>query len=290
MAIGTGLALGLGAAAIGGVGSAISSGNNRRAINDATDAQTQSNAQSLALMRQVRGENQQYQQPFYQTGLAANNALNDLYGLNPENVQNQPQQNALAPMAGGPNASNGYFTQGDLREGGGTLGINLPSSIQQYFGGPTLPNANQPQTAQPAQTAAGQTQGQSFNDGFRNYIDNSDYAFNLGEGFNAINSGYAGAGTLQSGAAMRGIEDYRQNLQAGYRNEYIGGLRGQQMVGVGAANALAGIGTNYANNAAQINQNNANALSNAAVARANNNNALVGGITSGIGSVAGLFS
>jgi len=109
------------------------------------------------------------------------------------------------------------------------------------------------------------------NDAFGNYIQNSDYGFQFGNGANALNSGYAGNGTLQSGAAMKGLEQYRQNLQSGYRNEFTGLLGQQQAVGAGSASALAGVGQNFANASNANTQSGADAASNAALIRGQNN-------------------
>jgi hypothetical protein len=106
---------------------------------------------------------------------------------------------------------------------------------------------------------------------FRQFIQNSDYGFQFGEGANTVNSGYAGAGTLQSGAAMRGLEDYRQNLQQGYRGEFMNALGNQQGVGLSGASALAGVGQNYTNTISANNQNAADAASNAALVKGQNN-------------------
>jgi hypothetical protein len=97
------------------------------------------------------------------------------------------------------------------------------------------------------QGAMGYGDQTGYQNAFRNFIQNSDYGFQFGEGSNAINSGYAGAGTLQSGAAMRGIEDYRQNLQSGYRGEFNNMLANQQSLGLAGASAVAGVGQNYQN-------------------------------------------
>lgn len=53
----------------------------------------------------------------------------------------------------------------------------------------------------------------AYQSAFGDFIKNSDYGFQLHTGGNAINSNYAGAGTLQSGAAMRDLERFRQDLQ-----------------------------------------------------------------------------
>ena len=128
----------------------------------------------------------------------------------------------------------------------------------------------------------------AFRGAFKDYIANSDYGFQFGEGANALNSGFAGAGTLQSGAAMKGLEDYRQNLQAGYRNEFMGALGGQQNLGFSAASAQTGVAQNMGNAVMANNQNAADARSNAALIKGQNNpfaNALsmVGGGLFGLG-------
>lgn len=111
----------------------------------------------------------------------------------------------------------------------------------------------------------------AYKTAFRNFIGNSDYGFQFGEGANDINSGYAGAGTVQSGAAMKGLERFRQDLQSGYRGEFNSLLANQQAVGLGAGSALAGVGQNYVNTVTSNNNNAADARSNAALIRGQNN-------------------
>lgn len=106
---------------------------------------------------------------------------------------------------------------------------------------------------------------------FRRFIRASDYGFQFGQGANQVNSGYAGAGTLQSGAAMKGLERFRQNLQSGYRGEYLNALANQQGVGLSGASALAGVGQNFVNTISANNQNAGDAAANAALIRGQNN-------------------
>ena len=314
MAIGTALAIGLGSAVIGAGASAISASKNSKAINKATDAQTASTAQNNALQANIYNQNKNTLAPFVQGGVQAGGQLNAMLGLGgapanqnpPQTTQAQPNVNALYnggygdaqqyQGAGGSrfgNAFDGMGAFGSLgkaifanNNGGSRMG--MPGNITGYGSG-TGGNGQQQQlpqtTAQPAQPAANPGQG------FANYIGNSDFAFQQQEGMNAINSGYAGAGTIQSGAAMKGLEDYRQNLQSGYRNEYMGYLGQQQGVGLQAAGAQAGVGINYANATSANNQNQANALGQAAVAKANNSSATFGSLASIAGNAAGqIFS
>lgn len=281
MAIGTALAVGLGAAALGAGASVAAASKNSKAINQATQAQTDSNAQSVALQKDIYGQNKATLSPFIVRGNAAGNALQDMLGLGGNNQSTPtPQVNALY--------NGGYGTAAQFQGAGGNPFAFDPGSPSGVLGNRyALPQGQQSFQALPAQASG--PQSVNGRDAFGNYIANSDYGFQFGQGANAINSGYAGAGTLQSGAAMKELEGYRQNLQAGYRNEFMGYLGQQQGVGLSAAGAQAGVGIDYANNVSNLNSQNANALANAAVAKANNSNALIGGITGAVGNIAGYF-
>lgn len=108
-------------------------------------------------------------------------------------------------------------------------------------------------------------------DAFRNYLENSDYGFQFADGANKVNSGYAGAGTLQSGAAMKGLEQFRQDLQTGYRGEFMNALGNQQGVGLAGASALAGVGQNHVNTISANNNAAGTAAANAALIKGANN-------------------
>lgn len=153
---------------------------------------------------------------------------------------------------------------------------------------PYVKSGIQPNALMAGAMGYGDTAG--YQNAFRKFIDNSDYAFQFGEGANKVNSGYAGNGVLQSGAAMKGLEDYRQNLQSGYRGEFNNLLGNQQAFGLSAGSALAGVSTNYANSVSNINSANGNALANAAVAKANNSNATMGGVANALGMVGGVLA
>jgi len=155
------------------------------------------------------------------------------------------------------------------------------SANKFYAGGMTFAPDDVPSALQAATRLSGPTPPAPGNvagdwefvspQAFGQYIQNSDYGFQFGTGSNALNSGLATGGTLQSGAAMKDLERFRQNLQAGYRNEFAGGVANQQALGLGAASAQAGVGQNYTNTVTANNTNAANALSNAALIRGQNN-------------------
>lgn len=80
MAIGTTAAI-LGSAVIGGVGSAIASGNNKKAAQQATTAQTNAANQNNALQASIYNQNKGILAPYAQSGYGANQQINALLGI-----------------------------------------------------------------------------------------------------------------------------------------------------------------------------------------------------------------
>lgn len=273
MAIGLGTAL-IGSAIIGGATSAIGASKNSKAINKATNAQTESNAQSLALQREIYGQNSQNIAPYNYRGNQAGDAINALLGLGTS--ANMPQQQPAQPQAQ-PNA---------LAQFGGSTPLN-----QWWDALAAKGNAPTAQPTQPAPQSSGQPiTAQSQANAFQRFRDSTGYQFRLGEGYDAINSGYAANGLLQSGAAQKALLKYGQDYGSNEFGNYIGYLSNQQGVGLSGASALAGVGQNYANNVSSINSANANAISNGAMAKAANTNALLGNISSSFGTALGGFA
>lgn len=261
MAISMGAAL-LGSAVIGGVGSAISGSKNSKAIKQATAAQTAANDKAVALQQEARNQNVQFQQPFYQTGLAANNRINALLGLGVP--QQQPQYNAVNNMGG--------RFQGPM--GGGQMFQGMDGMYSQ--GWQEQPYAQQPQ----------QNELQAAQQGFSDWRDNTGYQFRFNEGIRAID---AGAPVRNSGATLKARQQYGQNIGSQEFYNYMGALTGQQQVGTGAANALSGVNSTYANNAGNIAQMQGQNIANSAVARANNSGNMINGITSSFSNALGMF-
>ena len=267
MAISMGAAL-LGSAVIGAGASAIGASKTSKAINKNTDAQMQANAEANRIQQEARNQNVQFQTPFYQTGLAANNRINALLGLGVPQQQ-QPQYNAVNNMGG--------RFQGPGNMGGGPMfqtmaGDGIYSQGWQEGFAPTAqPQQNELQAAQ---------------QGFSDWRDNTGYQFRFNEGIRAID---AGAPVRNSGATLKAKEQYGQNIGSQEYYNHLGALGGQQQVGVGAANALSGVQTNYAKNAANIAQQQGQNIANLAVARANNTNSMIGGITSSFNNALGSY-
>lgn len=244
-----GLAIG---AVATGVGSALSSSKASKNANKAAEIEAATARENNALTREIYGKNEATLSPFVQTGSAAGALLNDFYGIEPAagktdwaayvNDDEAAYRDWQSNWAGGQGALGNKTI-----EEYGQFHYNLDGKRRDL-----TPFTSAPNTARSA---------------FADYIANSDYAFQQQEGGNKVNSGYAGAGTVQSGAAMRALEKYRQNLQSGYRGEWAGGVANQQGVGLTAAGALAGVSTNFGNTIAASNTAASNARANAALSQ-----------------------
>lgn len=116
------------------------------------------------------------------------------------------------------------------------------------------------------------------------------YQFRFGEGMNALNTGYAARGLLNSGAAQKAAIQYGQNFATNEYNNRFNQLASQQGVGLTAAGAQAGVGTNYANQVSANNNVLATNNGNAAIAQANNTNALLGNLAGIGGNALGYLS
>lgn len=266
---GTLIAAGIGAAGAIGGGILASKG-----AKSAANTAAASNAENNALQREVYGQNTQNLKPFMQRGNAAGDTYNALLGL--PGAQDNGAGNTggdtdwAAYARGEPDALNWWNVHDQFEpQFGGDIAKygQFHWSNDQKLGNQArdlTPYKIAPQTALNGSTAM-----TGANNAFRQYIDNSDYAFRQNEGDKGLNAGYAAKGLLESGAAMKALERYRGNLQAGYRNEYMGHLGNQQGVGLSGANALAGVGTNYANAVGANNQANASVQANAALAGSN---------------------
>ena len=280
MAVSTLAAIGLGLGAIGSVASASSQ---KSAANKAAQVATDTNATNNALARDIYSQNKGALAPFMQRGNTAGSYLNAMLGLpsngaatyNMGGEQGQPTQQPNQAMQYGED-----YGYSPMQYGGRDSGNDYRGEItnSRFFPQRTGPTAQGGYGAK-APVAGGVSMDEAQN-AFGNYIKSSDYGFQFATGANQVNSGYAGNGTVKSGAAMKGLEDYRQNLQAGYRGEYMNALGNQQGVGLSGANALAGVSTNFGNTIAANNNAAGNAAANAALVKGNNG---IGNVISGIG-------
>lgn len=117
---------------------------------------------------------------------------------------------------------------------------------------------------------------------FTKYLGSTGYNFQLGEGMKAVNNNYATSGALDSGAALKSINNYAQGQASNAFQTYFGNLGGLSTTGMSASNGLAGVGTNVS---AQIASNNNNAASAAGNAAISQGNAFSNGLGSAINSL-----
>lgn len=300
---------------------------------EATQAQLQLGRESMALNRDIYNSNYGTLSPFVSRGNVAGDAINALLGLPAAPAMQSP----LAGNTGTPGTNPGVHTattaqapahqyggfvgalqQGALRAAGrmtggeqpgraGDSGIfgagdhiqvggGFPSSIHTPtpVGTPTPVSGGTPAPTTPATPAVTPQTATSALDNFAN---SAGMQFQLQQGTNALNNMYAAHGLLQSGAAMKGINDYAQQTALNnYFMPYMGLLGGQQSVGAGAASSIAGVGQNFGNAAAAINgqmgnalQGGADAAGNAALLRGQNNANMYGSIGSALGGLASSF-
>ena len=260
-----GLVAAAGIAAAGTIGGGLIASSGSKS---AAKSAQQSADQATALQRESRDLNMQTLAPWQQSGLAANNQINALLGLGGGGQMAQ-QQIQQTPYMGGGYGGGGFSRMMGLGGGfndysqigdGGILG-NFSNFNGGGYGGGFGMGSNRPPQQSPQDAA------RAAFDQFRN---STGYDFRLKQGMNAVNSGYAGAGTIKSGAAMKGINDYGQGMASAEFGNYMGLLQNQAGAGLSAASAQAGVSTNAANNMGNIAMQNGSNQANASLLRAQN--------------------
>jgi len=108
----------------------------------------------------------------------------------------------------------------------------------------------------------------------------ADYQFRLGEGLKGVTQNRAVNGLLQSGSALRGLNDYAQNTASNEFGNWWNRQAGLAGVGQAANNANAQSGANYANNSQNALMSNAQQQGQSSYYGAN-------AAAQGVGSVAG---
>lgn len=250
--------------AIAATGAVASAAIGSSAAKKASKASQQAADTSAAVQRETYAQNKEILSPFVGRGNVAGDYINAFLGLPGQQTTAAPAPQTSVPAG---TTARTVWPQYQAKYGDSWYGRWL---VDYNNGVPSArAAAPAPATGNVTTSTPGVTQADAQN-AFGDYIDNSDYGFQFATGSNAVNSGYAGAGTLQSGAAMKALEEYRQNLQAGYRNEYMNALGNQQGVGLSAGSALAGVGQNYANSLGSIYTNNAANQANAALVNGQN--------------------
>lgn len=278
-----------GAGAIGAA--AIGSSAQRSASRDATQAAQDATAQNTALQREVYAQNQAILNPYVQRGNAAGEQINALLGLG-GGTTNSAGSAFIPGYTQQPiGAGYGTPTPAEIRPALGAGGYEIRDPLY-YIGQDMMSQGNGPAYGIGAATPATQTRTaqQAANDAFDIFKNSTGYQFRVNEGTNALNSGYAGSGLLQSGAALRALDDYRQNMASNEFGNYMAYLGNQQGVGLSGASAVAGVGQNYANSISNQNNAMASVLANSALARGQNSAAMWGGVGNALGQVGGIIA
>lgn len=77
---------------------------------------------------------------------------------------------------------------------------------------------------------------------FQNFLGNTGYNFQLQQGQRAITSSAAAQGSLNSGATLKALTKYGQNLGSNYFQQYLQNLSGVANTGLQAGQLIAGAG------------------------------------------------
>lgn len=282
MAIGTALAIAGATAAASIGGSVLSSKAQKKAANKASDTAQQTADANNALTRDIYNQNYATLSPYAQRGNEAGNAINALLGLG-ANTPSAPQATQPAgygPTVGAASNGNSNFFKAYLSDR--FFDGTIPGNIGGFAGGTYNSDGTQVTPVQ-----APQSTQQDYEDAFQNYRNSTGYQFRLNEGNNAVNSGYAAAGALRSGAALKDLSTFNQNIASDEFGNYLGQLANQQGVGLSGASAIAGVGQNYVNNVTANNNSAATVAANAALMKGQAKTDMYGGIANGLGKFLG---
>lgn len=272
-------------------GAAIASGGAKSAAKTSAAAADRASE----VQQQIYNQNAQILNPYVQAGLPATAQINALLGLTPsmpaqgyqtQGYQGQPtpQANALMPANDTgyqPYPGYQYGGRGGMVEDWSFLAPNAMGDMSSngggwgIAGGQFIPQVMQGQTVNTMPT---QQSAESAFDKFRNY---TGYDFRLKQGFNALNSGWAGNGMLKSGAAGKAAINYGQGMASQEFGNYMNMLGNQQALGLSAASATAGVGQGFANSMGNIAMQNGANQANAALSSAN----AMGGAVNSLGMI-----
>ncbi len=286
------IAAGIGAAA-GIGGGLLSASAQKKAAGKASDSAERTAAANNALQLQVRNDNKATLSPYVTRGNEAGSAINALLGISGTSTTGGSAASGVdwnAYMADPLNAD------AVADRAANQPGVGVEDYARQHYIDDGSRRSLAPYTRQMSpddpRSIEGVTTnaGNSANNAFQNYLNSAGYQFQMDQGNKAINQGYAARGSLQSGAALKALQANGQNTATGFFNNYLGLLSNQQGVGLSGANALAGVGTNYANTVSANNNAAGTAQQNAYLAQGNANSQLYGNIAGGISGVANAYA
>jgi hypothetical protein len=244
------------------------------AASDAAQLQRETSQEQLALQREMYERNIGLQEPFRQSGLAAQNQLLTLLGI-------RPQQAPEAPRASGGGGFGGVA---------GMIGNVAANAMRQQQGPGLQVDPNSPDFGRYARDF-----------GMSDFQADPGYAFRMSEGMKGLERSAAARGGLLSGATLKGIQRYGQDLGSQeYQNAFnryqtnraarLNPLQSLAGVGQTSANTIGQAGQNYASQAGgtmgQMASNVGDLMTGGAAARASGYvggaNALTGALSTGL--------
>lgn len=291
----------------------------------ATQAQLQAERESQQLYRDTYNSNLNVLSPYNQLGYSAASARNALLGLGAGPAYSAPTPLGAGPTGGTtgapgvqsvpvPGAKEAAFSYlmsqiGPKRTaqinalGGDTdAKLNYALSVahdgeraayQNYLGQHPMMTTQAAPAAPSAPATPATTPQQDYGAAFNNYLDSTGYKFQLGQGLEGLAFAKRLTG-LDSGDMVKSAIDYNRDMGQQYFGNYMGLLGQQQGLGIGAASAIAGQGSQYAANMAGSNSSIGNALANGAISNGNlalamggNQANMYGQIAGGIGNAVG---
>lgn len=287
------------------IGAAASSSASKKT----TQAATQTAQTNNALQQGIYNANTANMQPFMAGGNEAFASIQDFLGLKAgaSSPSAQPQTSALAApggasqygtgQQGGSVSYGGRAPVGSLEQRVAAMGDGMvydgtspgnALSTGQYGRAEMINEGPAPQAAtgnalSPVQ--GGATIPANALSAFDQFKASTGYQTGLNEGYRGLNTKLAGQGRLGSGDAQREAQRYGQNYAQGFSDKWLDRLFQTATMGAGAANALAGVGTNYANS---VGANNNNALNATAAGNAANAEAITG-LAGNAGSAAAYY-
>lgn len=294
--------------ALVGVASSMSAADQQAdAAESAGRLSAESSRASNALQRDMYDQTREDQTPWRDTGSAALNQLAMLMGVTPSgswssggrsyddfyNKEYARQLEVLRPL----------YIRGSGKVSAGLLSDDAANRAREYAARAFEDEQNRvaaQQTEMERLRQSGDFGSLTRKFSMQDFEQDPGYAFRRDQGMQQIQRSAAAQGGLLSGAALKGIQRFGQDLASQeYQNAFNRFLSNQNnqfnrlasLAGVGqtANNALQTAGGNYANAVANINQNNAMNQGNAALAQGNARASGYLGAANALSGAAGMY-
>lgn len=296
------LALAAGGSAISGlIGGVINNG----AVQSAKNAAEVAGQNNSALLKSNLTTANSLESPYTATGINANNSINALIGLpstgvTPQSAQTQANPDYAAYVRNNKDLNDAFQSQTGYARGrtmedyGRLMWTQFNNAGRNYT--PYGASAKGYDPANPQQSLDSYQAPGAANDtgaaqsAFKAYQDSTGHQFRLDTGTNALQSSAAAKGLLKSGATLKGLDQYGQNLGTQDFQNYLGNLQTQQGLGTGATTNLINVGTGTTNALTGVNDNTASTEANASLAGAANTSQTLSSLTNALASAAGRSS